>query len=92
MSRFVVLSRRLEAQMLEMDGNPDGHGSRSDTPLQNASASGSTRDAMQSTVGEHEDEKERTIAKAALSIAELGIVFCYFCTQALMPLFRSGFT
>jgi conserved oligomeric Golgi complex subunit 5 len=93
-SRFVVLSRRLEAQMLEMDGNPDDYNNNNNSnnnnnnnqedqrekekPVQGASTNtntninGTTRDAIQAALGDNEDEKERTIAKAALSIAELG--------------------
>lgn len=59
MSRFVVVARRLESQMAEMDAAetaPD------------ASADGK---ATPSRALDHEEEKERTIARAALSIAEL---------------------
>jgi conserved oligomeric Golgi complex subunit 5 len=59
MSRFVILARRLEAQMEEMESG-------------GLNASPST-DSRQVGAGEdNEDEKERTIAKAALSIAEIG--------------------
>ncbi|KAJ7209565.1 Golgi transport complex subunit 5-domain-containing protein [Mycena pura] len=58
-SRFVVLARRLQAQMTEMDSN-----NNTDNPTANAD--------VHITLGQDpEDDKERTIAKAALSIAEL---------------------
>lgn len=53
-SRFVILTRRLHVQMVDMN-------------------SPNKEDTATMTV-EGEDEKERTIAKAALSIAELGEV------------------
>ncbi|KAJ7594725.1 Golgi transport complex subunit 5-domain-containing protein [Mycena floridula] len=54
-SRFVVLARRLETQMSEMESSvPETAGN---LPV--------------ASTGDREDEKERTIAKAALSIAEL---------------------
>ncbi|KAJ7782875.1 Golgi transport complex subunit 5-domain-containing protein [Mycena metata] len=61
-SRFVVLARRLQNQMTEMEmnsnENPDATPKKSETPV--------------NLLGQDpEDEKERTIAKAALSIAEL---------------------
>ncbi|KZT26804.1 hypothetical protein NEOLEDRAFT_1177385 [Neolentinus lepideus HHB14362 ss-1] len=58
-SRFVVLARRLESQMSEMAA-VDG--------VSEASANGT---ATPSRATDHEEEKERTIVKAALSIAEL---------------------
>jgi len=64
--------------MHEMDSNSDTYSiqeDRSETPVQGPSIHGSARDAIHSALGEHEDDKERTIAKAALSIAELGAVF-----------------
>ncbi|KAJ7039234.1 Golgi transport complex subunit 5-domain-containing protein [Mycena alexandri] len=61
-SRFVILARRLQNQMTEMEfnsnENPDATPKKSETQL--------------NLMGQDpEDEKERTIAKAALSIAEL---------------------
>ncbi|KAF9264225.1 hypothetical protein L218DRAFT_1028995 [Marasmius fiardii PR-910] len=58
-SRFVVLARRLTSQMSEMETLPS-----EEYPL-----TSSQRGVIPS--GDIEDEKERTIAKAALSIAEL---------------------
>ncbi|KAJ7072504.1 Golgi transport complex subunit 5-domain-containing protein [Mycena amicta] len=56
MSRFVVLARRLQSQMAEME----------------FPATKTSKDAPINVIGQDiEDEKERTIAKAALSIAEL---------------------
>jgi hypothetical protein len=55
-ARFVVLARRLEVQMVELDNiSVESAG----TPAVTASLDG-------------ENEKERMTAKAALSIAELG--------------------
>lgn len=74
-SRFVVLARRLEGQMTEMDGVSSAElsyqtsGANSSTTPK-ASDSSATLGA--SILGDSGDEKERTIAKAALSIAELG--------------------
>ncbi|KAF5385847.1 hypothetical protein D9615_002395 [Tricholomella constricta] len=66
-SRFVVLARRLQVQMVGLDNSSaaDANAVRS--------AKVDTSDAIGlSTQGQDlEDEKERTIAKAALSIAEL---------------------
>lgn len=58
-ARFVVLARRLELQMAEL-----GTGS---TP----SAAAAALRAVETPLGTGDDEKERAIAKAALSIAEL---------------------
>ncbi|KAF8135793.1 Golgi transport complex subunit 5-domain-containing protein [Boletus edulis] len=56
MGRFGVLVKRLEVQMSELGGNGTGTGGV------NGGANGA---------GEYQEEKERTIAKAALTIAEL---------------------
>ena len=56
-SRFVVLARRLQLQMLQIDS----HHANPPSEPQNRTLSDL-----------EEDDKERTIAKAALSIAELG--------------------
>ncbi|KAF8659226.1 hypothetical protein AX16_001886 [Volvariella volvacea WC 439] len=60
-SRFVVLARRLQIQMAEMESGsaPDGKGSTVDSSLNISS------------LAQEGDDKERAIAKAALSIAEL---------------------
>jgi conserved oligomeric Golgi complex subunit 5 len=69
-SRFFVLARRLEIQMSEVEGktqpSTNGDDASAAGPL---SAHDST--ALTSTL-EPESEKERAIAKAALSIAEIG--------------------
>jgi hypothetical protein len=59
-SRFVVLTRRLQVQMADMNGSNTTETDRISTPQ----ADDQGQDI--------EDEKERIIAKAALSIAELG--------------------
>ncbi|KAF7375982.1 ACT domain-containing protein [Mycena sanguinolenta] len=57
-SRFVVLARRLQNQMTEINSeNSDPIPKKSESQI--------------NVLGDPEDEKERTIAKAALSIAEL---------------------
>ena len=55
-ARFVILARRLEGQMRDMKMGGEENGV----------------DGVITSTGGEEDEKERTIAKAALSIAELG--------------------
>ncbi|KIP10909.1 hypothetical protein PHLGIDRAFT_115048 [Phlebiopsis gigantea 11061_1 CR5-6] len=81
-SRFVVLTRRLQMQLAEMDRSPEGATvSASASSATNGSAgsngdlagiSRKSTDSLASSAGTaEEDEKERTIAKAALSIAEL---------------------
>ncbi|KAF5351759.1 hypothetical protein D9756_007411 [Leucocoprinus leucothites] len=65
-SRFVILARRLQAQMDEMNDRPDGDdktASQMDGQTMSVSANAQNMDV--------EDEKERAIARAALSIAEL---------------------
>ncbi|KAF8170221.1 Golgi transport complex subunit 5-domain-containing protein [Mycena galopus ATCC 62051] len=59
-SRFVVLARRLQKQMTEMELNS----------AENPDAMPKVESQI-NPLGDPEDEKERTIAKAALSIAEL---------------------
>jgi hypothetical protein len=61
-ARFVVLARRLETQMAELDAA---------TTVTNTDTAASTTPSLDT----QEDEKERTIAKAALTIAELGVYF-----------------
>ncbi|EIN11737.1 hypothetical protein PUNSTDRAFT_119002 [Punctularia strigosozonata HHB-11173 SS5] len=72
-SRFVILARRLQAQMAEM--NNSGTGTNGDTDTQadgrpSLDRRGSLA-SLSATELEDESEKERTIAKAALSVAEL---------------------
>ncbi|KZT65969.1 hypothetical protein DAEQUDRAFT_813938 [Daedalea quercina L-15889] len=71
MSRFVTLTRRLELQLAEMN---KGEGPDAETPKE---ANGSPRPTGSSSADlapgfvELEDEKERVISKAALTVAEL---------------------
>ncbi|KAF8983113.1 hypothetical protein BDQ17DRAFT_1415762 [Cyathus striatus] len=65
-SRFVMLARRLQVQMTDMAHEPN-----EERPLHQA-ISNTPVSASASQMLDVEDEKERTIAKAALSIAELG--------------------
>ncbi|KDQ57683.1 hypothetical protein JAAARDRAFT_156584 [Jaapia argillacea MUCL 33604] len=66
MSRFVILARRLEAQMAEMN--------MSETERPAVELKSANQGAPRPNPGQtqdNEEEKERTIAKAALSVAEL---------------------
>ncbi|KAJ3915686.1 Golgi transport complex subunit 5-domain-containing protein [Lentinula edodes] len=71
-SRFVILARRLEGQMAEMDGlnriNDFSDPKPSETAAQMSS---STSTSGTGILGDTGDDRDRTIAKAALSIAEL---------------------
>ncbi|TFK44558.1 Golgi transport complex subunit 5-domain-containing protein [Crucibulum laeve] len=67
-SRFVILARRLQMQMKELNGS-DGN-ERADGSMNPDEVNGMLS-ASASHILDVEDEKERTIAKAALSIAEL---------------------
>ncbi|RPD78344.1 hypothetical protein L226DRAFT_502792 [Lentinus tigrinus ALCF2SS1-7] len=73
-SRFVILTRRLELQLAEMNKSEAGETSAAavDTPkaktLPTSTSAGSTRSDIPV---DNEDDKERAIAKAALTIAEL---------------------
>ena len=58
-SRFLILARRLELQMAELNKPLD-----TDTPTEPSKSVGVSYEELG-------DEKERTIAKAALTIAEL---------------------
>ena len=60
-SRFFILARRLELQMAELNRPLD-------TPIDTPAESAKTVGASYEELG---DEKERTIAKVALTIAEL---------------------
>ncbi|KAG1731465.1 Golgi transport complex subunit 5-domain-containing protein [Suillus paluster] len=61
-SRFVVLSRRLETQMSELAA----------FDKQSATEKKQKRNDSEGLSADQQDDKERTIAKAALTIAELG--------------------
>ena len=89
-SRFVVLTRRLQTQLAEMDRVGDTTPSAVDSkilPVGSKSselANDSTRrstDSVSTLTGvgtsTDDDEKEKVIAKAALSIAELGMLDLY---------------
>ncbi|EPS96257.1 hypothetical protein FOMPIDRAFT_1062295 [Fomitopsis schrenkii] len=78
MSRFVILTRRLELQLAEMS---KGESTEVETPTTargiNGSprpADGSSADLTHGLTGELEDEKERVITKAALTVAELNLL------------------
>jgi len=72
-SRFVILARRLELQLAEMK---KGEGLDSDTakPVKEAKDSSPPPDTnapLATSLTDIEDDKERTIAKVALTVAEL---------------------
>ncbi|KAI0365669.1 hypothetical protein BV20DRAFT_1099473, partial [Pilatotrama ljubarskyi] len=78
-SRFVILARRLELQLAEMSksetSETEGSSGAKGKPQTNGAppaSSGAT--ARAETPIESEDEKERAIAKAALTIAELTVL------------------
>jgi len=66
-SRFVALARRLQVQMNEMNDKVDGE----DKSIIQMDSQSAPVQAQNTDAG---DEKERAIAKAALSIAELGVL------------------
>ncbi|KZT08446.1 uncharacterized protein LAESUDRAFT_735990 [Laetiporus sulphureus 93-53] len=76
-SRFVILTRRLEVQLADMskgessDTETSTAVSKKDQSKPNESPLALIQPTELISVGEGEDEKERTIAKAALTIAEL---------------------
>lgn len=83
-SRFVVLTRRLQTQLAEMDRATDVTPSASDnisasksSDLANSEGGRRSTESLSTIAGtgsvlNEDDDKERVIAKAALSIAELG--------------------
>ena len=71
-ARFAVLAKRLEAQMSELGGYANAGGGREKRAGVGANG----------PAGDHQEDKERTIAKAALSIAELSAC-CVFWLQRL---------
>lgn len=71
-SRFTILAKRLQAQMAEVGDSAGGTTSRSKGPESKAS-SGVPDGRRSATPGlDYEGEKERSLAQAALTIAELG--------------------
>ncbi|KAJ3928090.1 MAG: Golgi transport complex subunit 5-domain-containing protein [Lentinula lateritia] len=71
-SRFVILARRLEGQMAEMDGLSRINDFSDPKPSETAAQmSSSTSTSGTGILGDTGDDRDRTIAKAALSIAEL---------------------
>ncbi|KAJ4494041.1 Golgi transport complex subunit 5-domain-containing protein [Lentinula edodes] len=71
-SRFVILARRLEGQMAEMDGLNRINGFSDPKPSETAAQmNSSTSTSGTGILGDTGDDRDRTIAKAALSIAEL---------------------
>lgn len=72
-SRFVILARRLELQLAEMNkaDGPEPESTKAKLQTNGTSTSGPGARAETPVTLESEDEKERAIAKAALTIAEL---------------------
>lgn len=70
-SRFVILTRRLQVQMNEIQGIKTSDNGLPDDPATATLAQG--KDIA--------DEKERAIAKAALTISELGL--SHICTASI---------
>ncbi len=72
-SRFVILARRLELQLAEMNkaDGPEPESTKAKPQTNGTSTSGPGTRADTPVTLESEDEKERAIAKAALTIAEL---------------------
>ena len=68
-SRFVILTRRLEVQLAEMDKAEAAESKEETAPKK--PVNGDSSNSLSSQAFENEDEKERTISKAALTIAEL---------------------
>lgn len=69
-ARFVVLARRLESQMRDMKKDDNQGGIKDESKTNGHDVTGLGLDV--------DDGKERSIAKAALSIAELGwSIMCY---------------
>ena len=70
-SRFVILTRRLEVQLVEMNKGepPEQEAQSSKAKLQVVTSP--MLAVSDSVVPEIEDDKERAIAKAALTLAEL---------------------
>jgi len=70
-SRFTTLAKRLQTQMAEVGDNAGGTTSRSKAPDSRVNSVPDGRRSV--TPGlDYEGEKERSLAQAALTIAELG--------------------
>ncbi|PCH43557.1 hypothetical protein WOLCODRAFT_164540 [Wolfiporia cocos MD-104 SS10] len=71
MSRFVILTRRLEVQLAEMNNGEDSAPENETTERNSMAIPAGQTAASTSGLVDNEDEKERVIAKAALTLAEL---------------------
>jgi hypothetical protein len=73
-SRFTTLAKRLQAQMVELGNDADADNAESRPKTPGAKANSGILDGRRSaTPGlDQEGEKERSLAQAALTIAELG--------------------
>lgn len=72
-SRFIILTRRLEVQLAEMSKNDSAETSENKAPRKDVNGpTPQTLSTDPSTASiDLEDDKERAIAKAALTISEL---------------------
>ncbi|TBU41671.1 Golgi transport complex subunit 5-domain-containing protein [Dichomitus squalens] len=70
-SRFVILVRRLEVQLAEMNKTDTSAAIESAKSNSASTSAGTSAGRAETPLAENEDEKERAIAKAALTIAEL---------------------
>ena len=68
-SRFTTLSKRLQTQMVELGDGADGAGTQPKAPP-NTTALDGRRSATPGL--DYEGERERLLAQAAVTIAELG--------------------
>jgi hypothetical protein len=69
-SRFTTLAKRLQTQMAELRDGTDGPGTQPKAPSNSAALDG----RRSATPGlDHEGERERLLAQAAVTIAELGM-------------------
>ena len=68
-SRFTTLAKRLQTQMAELRDGTDGAGAQPKAPSNSAALDG----RRSATPGlDYEGERERLLAQAAVTIAELG--------------------
>lgn len=72
-SRFTILAKRLQSQMAEVGDSAGGTTSRPKAPESKVNSGAPDAGRRSATPGlDYEGEKERSLAQAALTIAELG--------------------
>lgn len=86
-ARFVILARRLELQLAEMTKADAVESGVDSAKPKSQSAATPTSAARADTPIDNEDDRERAIAKAALTIAELSkcLNLPYFCFNGRGP-------